>query len=134
MVNGFSNPVSKINKVERDILNGSVKIPGLIYNKTREAKGLTPPTPRSARCVETNLKTVVQSVVMVMPPSLYHVLPPKRHSPLKLKKRTQNSASCAEDTVSPNGIRYSSATDAQMASTTVVRTKFSYPFLRVPVA
>jgi hypothetical protein len=39
LVSGFSNPVSKINKVEIYILNGSVKIPGLIY-KTREAKGL----------------------------------------------------------------------------------------------
>jgi hypothetical protein len=42
LVNGFSNPVSKINKVEIYILNGSVKgkyILSLIY-KTREAKGL----------------------------------------------------------------------------------------------
>jgi hypothetical protein len=41
VVNGFSNPVSKINKVEIYILSGSAKgkyIPGLIY-KTREAKG-----------------------------------------------------------------------------------------------
>jgi hypothetical protein len=33
-----------------------------------------PPTPRTARCVETILKTVVQPVVMVKPPSQYEKL------------------------------------------------------------
>ena len=46
LVNGFSNLVSKINKVEIYIPNGSVKTPGLIY-KTSAAKGFKSETCRA---------------------------------------------------------------------------------------